>query len=76
MTEKQKAAITVFKVRVVTANEVRKEFGLDPSPEPGTDMLITPYGLADSYSYISLDGKTMVNISKLFPTEILRLIAV
>jgi hypothetical protein len=75
MTPEQKAAIIYFKTGVITANELLAKFGRSSSQDAGADMLIVPYGESDGYAYISLDRKTLVNISDIFPSSLLKLIA-
>ena len=75
MTPEQKAAIIYFKAGVITANELLAKFGCNPSQRAGADMPIVPYGEPDGYAYISFDRKTLVNISDIFPSSLLNLIA-
>ena len=72
----QKAYIIRFKSSVYTPNETLKKLGYPPSQEYGSDMLLMPYGAPDGYAYCALqDRKTVVDISKIFPSQILKLIA-
>jgi len=75
MTPEQEAAIIHFKTGVITANELLAKFGRSPSLEAGAEMPIVPYRKSDGYAYISLDRKTHVNISDIFPSALLKLIA-
>lgn len=74
MTPEQKAAIFNFKTGVITANELLAKFGRRPPPKPEADMLVVPRGELDGYFYVSLDGKTLVNISDIFPSSLLKFI--
>jgi hypothetical protein len=75
MTPEQKAWILYFKMGVMTANELLAKFGRSPSQDAGANTFIVPYGKSDGYAYISLDRKTVVNISDIFPSSLLKVIA-
>jgi len=75
MTPEQQATIVYFKSGVISANELLAKFGRRPSQEAGADTPIVPYGESDGYAYISLDRRTLVNISDIFPSSLLKPIA-
>lgn len=75
MTDKQKAGIIRFNSGLFTANETLETFGYAASQEPGADVLLTPCGAPDGYKYITIDRTTYVDIAKIFPSDILKLIA-